>query len=73
MIKHLPSILMKKPAIPEPDVSGTIVCVGAEVRQWAVGDRVFGTMSAKELLRERRGGLAEYTLVHADNMLSPFS
>ena len=71
MIKHLPSILMKKPAIPEPDVSGTIVSVGTDVRQWAVGDKVFGTMSARELLRERRGGLTEYTLVHADNMLSP--
>ena len=61
MIKHLPSILMKKPTIPEPDVSGTIVSVGTDVRQWAVGDKVFGTMSGRELLRETKGGLTEYS------------
>ena len=33
-------------------------------------DKVFGTMSARELLREGRGGLTEYALVHEDNMLS---
>ena len=68
MIKDLPSILMKKPAIPEPDVSGTIVSVGTDVQEYLVGDKVFGTMTPRELLRKRRGGLTEYILVDVDNM-----
>lgn len=45
--------------IPGRDVAGTIVAVGAEVTDWAVGDEVIGI---------GRGSLAEFCLVREDRL-----
>ena len=62
------SIAVKKPAIPELDVSGTIVSVGEGVQRWAPGDKVFGSIPAIDMIRGRQGGLREYTPLKAENM-----
>jgi NADPH:quinone reductase-like Zn-dependent oxidoreductase len=67
-IKYLPSIMVKKPAIPEMDVAGTIVSVGTDVQQWHPGDKVFGIIPASDMFRRRQGGLTEYALLQAENM-----
>jgi len=67
-MKYFPSIMVKKPAIPETDVSGIIVSVGADVKQWKIGDKVYGIIPAWDMIRKRQGGLTEYTLLQEENM-----
>ena len=67
-MKYFPSLSVKKPAIPETEVSGTIVSVGTDVKEWAPGDKVFGIIPASDMYRKKQGGLTEYTLLQAENM-----
>lgn len=68
MMKYFPSIAVKKPAIPENDVAGIVVSVGADIQQWHPGDKVFGIIRASDMFRRGQGGLSEYALLHANNM-----
>ena len=70
-MKTMPSFMIKKPAIPETDVAGTIVSVGKEVQQWKEGDQVFGAIPASDMYRRHQGGLREYALLKAENMYHP--
>ena len=72
-MKDMPSIAVKKPAIPELDVAGTIMAVGTDVQRWHPGDKVFGIIPGSDMFRRQLGGLSEYTLLHQDNMSSSFS
>ena len=48
------------PYIPGRDVAGTVDAVGADVKDWKVGDAVFAVTSG--------GGLAEYVIAPAENV-----
>jgi len=65
-IHHFPSFIVKKPCIPEFDVSGTVVGVGPSVKTWKVGDEVFGILNTFEVFKTGMGGLAEYTLAREE-------
>lgn len=67
-MRDFPSIAVKKPATPGTDVSGTIVSVGADVKDWKPSDKVFGVIPAVDVIRKQQGGLAEYALLHYANM-----
>ena len=67
-IKYFPSITIKKPAIPDLDISGTITTIGSDVKDWQPGDKIFGSIPAIDMMRHGHGALTEYALLHADNM-----
>jgi NADPH:quinone reductase-like Zn-dependent oxidoreductase len=63
--------MIRKPAIPETDVSGTIIAVGKDEQLWKEGDQVFGIVPASDMYRCHQGALREYTLLKPDNMHHP--
>jgi|SRR5579859_5109281 len=64
MMKPWAKMLITKPAIPETDLSGTIVSVGDDVHEWAVGDNVYGVIPATEFMKKGQGALTQYALLH---------
>jgi NADPH:quinone reductase-like Zn-dependent oxidoreductase len=44
------------------------VSIGTQVKGWKVGDEVFGITPGKDVFKTGQGGLAEYTVVEAQNM-----
>jgi NADPH:quinone reductase-like Zn-dependent oxidoreductase len=67
-VMNFPSLAVKKPAIPETDISGTIISVGKDIKEWSPGDKVYGIIPANDMMRRGQGGLTEYTLLHSENM-----
>ena len=65
---NFPSFVIKKPCIPESDVSGVIVAVGKDVKEWKVGDQVFGVTPGRDYFKTGQGALAEYTVVREEFM-----
>ena len=57
LMKIVPTLLLKKPHIPELDFAGTISKVAEGETAFKVGDRVFGTLDGSQ---PRNGALAEY-------------
>jgi len=57
-----PDALIPKPKIPGCDVSGTVVAAGDGVKDFKVGDAVFGMMP---IVGSRWGGLAEFVVAEA--------
>lgn len=68
VIKYFPGFMVKKPCIPEFDISGTIAAVGTQVNKWKVGDEVYGITGADTVFKTGHGGLAEYTVLEQDHM-----
>ena len=65
----MPSFIIKKPCIPEHDVAGTIISVGDAVKDWSVGDQVFGIKPTMgDVFKTGKGVLSEYTALKQDNM-----
>jgi NADPH:quinone reductase-like Zn-dependent oxidoreductase len=72
MIALCPSIFRATPAVPELDFAGTLVALGSEVpreKNFAVGDKVFGTVLVGPHIRAGAGTLAEYVSVEAATVL----
>ncbi|CAD6587002.1 MAG: hypothetical protein CYPHOPRED_003757 [Cyphobasidiales sp. Tagirdzhanova-0007] len=62
-IKAFPSVLVKKPAVPESDFSGVVAAVLPGLQtDFKVGNEVFGMMPQNEIFKSGRGVLAEYAL-----------
>ena len=69
---YFPSFTVKKPCIPESDVSGVIVTVGKDVKEWKVGDQVFGVTSVRDNFKTGQGALAQYTVVRQEFLYVSF-
>ena len=69
--RGMPGLPVSLPFISCGDIAGEIAEVGAEVRHWAVGDRVVVNPVTREgmLGEEIPGGMAEYVRVPAENLL----
>jgi alcohol dehydrogenase len=69
--RGMPGLPVSLPFISGGDIAGEIAEVGAEVRHWAVGDRVVVNPVTREgmLGEEIPGGMAEYVRVPAENLL----
>lgn len=71
-VRGMPGIKVPLPVIPGLDVAGEIAQVGPEVEGWSPGDRVLANPLNKQkgLLGEMLdGGMAEYCLVAADQLI----
>ena len=65
-------MLVKKPGVPELDLSGTIISVGSNaVTKWSPGDKVWGIIPAWEMMRKHNGALQEYAILHTENLCLP--
>src|SRR5499427_5874365 len=72
-VKGMPGIKVPLPVIPGLDMAGTIAEVGAGVAKWKAGDRVLVNPLNKKkgLMGEMLdGGMAEYCLVAADQLVA---
>jgi alcohol dehydrogenase len=72
-LRGMPGIKVPLPVVIGLDLSGEIVEIGANVTRWKVGDRVLvnPVIKNKGLLGEMAdGGMAEYCLVNADQLVA---
>ena len=69
-IRYFPSLIVKKPCIPESDIAGTVVALGSDVQEWKAGDEVFGIIPGNEVFKTGQGGLTEYAAVDQNHMYS---
>jgi NADPH:quinone reductase-like Zn-dependent oxidoreductase len=72
-VKGMPGIKVPMPVIIGLDMAGTIAEVGADVKGWKAGDRVLVNPLNKKkgLMGEMMdGGMAEYCLVSADQLIA---
>jgi reticulon-4-interacting protein 1, mitochondrial len=69
MMTLCPNVFRATPAIPELDFSGTLVAMGSDVKDFAVGDKVFGTVLLGPHVKAGIGTLAEYVALEAATVL----
>ena len=65
----VPTFIRTSPSVPEVDFSGKIVAKGSDAGSLSTGDDVFGVLQPGHHIKLGRGTLAEYVIVHRDEVV----
>jgi len=68
-MKYFPSLIVKKPATPEMDLSGVVVGAGKAVANFKEGDEVYGLIPGDITFKTGYGALAQYAPVSEKHLL----
>ena len=65
----VPMLFRTNPSVPEIDFSGRVVAKGTAINSLSISEDVFGTIRAGHHIKAGRGTLAEYVVVHEDEVV----